>query len=89
MLALGPSIFISIQKTAETPFYYYHEEPFEKNNIEVLNTFIAKNSIHWIASNDKITLEKYIPEFKKQKKDKVPEYKEIHFLRNGWSFPSS
>jgi hypothetical protein len=87
ILPLGPDIFISIQKTKEAPFYYFHEEPFDKKNIEFLNGFIAKNSIHWIASNDKTTLEKYIPDFEKVKTKKVPEYREIQFLKNGWSFP--
>jgi len=82
-VALSPYFFISLRKTKEDPMYYY-TDVLNEELIHFYNKMTAENSRHWIVSNSKEQLEKYIPYSLVAKKDLVPYRQEVRFLRNGY-----
>jgi hypothetical protein len=82
-VALSPYYFISIKKTLEDPMYFYNDS-INDDLIHLYNKMTAENARYWILSKSKKQLEKYIPYSSIPKKDLVPYYQDVKFLKNGY-----
>lgn len=82
-VALSPYYFISLKKTVEEPVYLYNES-MNDELIHFYNKMTAENSQHWIISTNKVQLEKYIPYSLLPKKDLIPYYQDVKYLRQGY-----
>lgn len=82
-VALSPYYFIAVRKTSKEPMYFYNEA-INEDLIHSYNTMTAKNARNWIISAHKSILDKYIPYSNLPKKDLIPYYQEVKFLRSGY-----